>query len=149
MSSLLLMHSILGITTHGDHQALASATRNGLEVFVVAPVDATRSATVPQVLSEALPLTGARADSATTAADPARASVGSERAQDTHSSTPMAALMHTCLAVLAAIAVLVIAVLAWQRLQPSHASRLLGRARAGRWPPPTSTRLSQLCVLRT
>ena len=62
-------------------------------------------------------------------------------------------LLHLCLAVLTAVAVLVASAVAWSRLRPRPAPRRFGASRlwtAPRAPPPTApARLALLCVLRT
>jgi hypothetical protein len=62
-------------------------------------------------------------------------------------------LLHLCLAVLTAAAVLIVAVVLWRRGRPRSVVRRVARARprtAPRAPPPTApARLALLCVLRT
>lgn len=62
-------------------------------------------------------------------------------------------LLHLCLAILTAVAVLVVSAVAWSRPAPATGPRRFGTSRlctAPRAPPPTApARLALLCVLRT
>lgn len=62
-------------------------------------------------------------------------------------------LLHLCLAVLTAVAVLIVSAVMWFRTPPPTPARRFGASRlrtAPRAPPPTApVRLALLCVLRT